>query len=74
MGRLVGETFFFIFSIFFPERNRVRPVIYENAGILLRVSALLFYFAFLLIKNSSRVFETGLDGLVETQLFFFFYA
>ena len=28
-----------------------------------------FYFAFLLIKNSSRVFETGSVGLVETQLF-----
>ena len=38
--------------------------------ILLRVSALLFYFAFLLKKYSSRVFETGSVGLVETQLFF----
>ena len=31
-----------------------------------------FYFAFLLIKNSIRVFETGSVGLAETQLFFFY--
>ena len=35
------------------------------------VGALLFYFAFLLIKNSSRVFETGSVGLAETQLCFY---
>ena len=31
-----------------------------------------FYFAFLLIKNS-QVFETGLVGLAETAIFFFFF-
>ena len=39
--------------------------------VLLRVSALFFYFAFLLIKNSRGVFETGSVGLVESQPFFF---
>ena len=43
----------------------------KNMGILLRVGALLFSFAFLLIKNRSRMFETGTVGLVETQLFFY---
>ena len=34
---------------------------------------LYFFIAFLLIKNSSRVFETWLVGLVETAGFFFFF-
>ena len=37
----------------------------------MRVGALLFCFALLLIKKSNRVFETGLVGLAETQLFSF---
>ena len=44
--------FFFFFPIFSPEKNRVGPVIYENTGTLLSVGGLLFYYAFLLIKNS----------------------
>ena len=33
---------------------------------------LLFYFAFLLIKNNSQVFETGSVSLAETQQFYFY--
>ena len=34
---------------------------------------LLFYFAFLLIKNNSQVFKTGSVSLVETQQFYLFF-
>ena len=47
----VGSRNFFIFSYFFFRKERSGLYFYENMGILLRVSALLFYFAFLLIKK-----------------------
>ena len=63
--------FFFFFSFFFSrkERGRVFNIMKKNkkqkTSILLRVGAFLFYFAFLLVKNSSRVFETESVGLAK---------
>ena len=50
-GRYVGETYF-IFCIFSPRKKGSGLKLYENTGFWLRVDALQFYFAFLLIKNS----------------------
>ena len=46
------EKLYFYFSTFSLEKNMVGLLFYEDTSILLRVGALLFYFAFLLIKNS----------------------
>ena len=50
VGRRNFFFFFFFFYFFSRKEQGLACNIYKNTGILLRVGALLFYFAFLLIK------------------------